>query len=61
MKLQVVACCQLPAPRGSLHHGFYLAPVPRTLPGSFREEELDGSLFATVAALEKGAAFKQKA
>ncbi|HTC37102.1 MAG TPA: hypothetical protein VK724_27225 [Bryobacteraceae bacterium] len=70
MNLQIVAFGQFPAPRivndhrrpklGSLHHRLNLAAILCSFPSSFREKEINCSLFVAVAALEKRVVLKER-
>jgi hypothetical protein len=70
MELQIVAGGEFPAPRvvdnhrcaelGSLHDCLNLAAIPRALPSSLREEEIDSALFVTIATLKKSIGIKEE-
>jgi hypothetical protein len=71
MNLQVVALSQFPTPRivndhsrsklGGLYYCLNLAPILCAFPSSFREQEINCSLFVAVAALEKRVVVKETA
>lgn len=70
MKLQIVTRSELPSPRivndhhraklGSLYDCLNFSTILRALPGSFRQEEIDGALVVVVATLEKSICVKEE-